>query len=159
MPLLLAPAMNREMWAHPATQRNLAQLRADGTVVLGVGSGEQACGETGDGRMLEPDELLYEVVRHFQPQVLAGRRVLVPDLPGFGDSALPPSGADADAMPVPLEQGLAHLLGDAACDVTGFSFGGMTAGLLASEFPARVATLVLIGTPGMGLQALAQQAY
>ncbi len=77
VPLIVAPAMNREMFAHPATQRNLAQLRADGTVVLGVGSGEQACGETGDGRMLEPDELLYEVVRHFQPQVLAGRRVLI----------------------------------------------------------------------------------
>ncbi|MFP8834112.1 bifunctional phosphopantothenoylcysteine decarboxylase/phosphopantothenate--cysteine ligase CoaBC [Hydrogenophaga sp. XSHU_21] len=77
VPLIVAPAMNREMFAHPATQRNLAQLRADGTVVLGVGSGEQACGETGDGRMLEPDELLYEVVRHFRPQVLAGRRVLI----------------------------------------------------------------------------------
>ena len=51
VPLLVAPAMNREMWAHPATQRNLAQLRADGTTILGVGNGDQACGETGDGRM------------------------------------------------------------------------------------------------------------
>ena len=93
-------------------------------------------------------------LRNVLPLSAAGRRVLVPDLPGFGDSALPPSGADADAMPVPLEQGLAHLLGDAACDVTGFSFGGMTAGLLASRFPARVARLVLLGAPGMGLQAL-----
>ena len=56
VPLLLAPAMNREMWSHPATQRNMAQLRADGAHVLGVGQGEQACGETGDGRMLEADE-------------------------------------------------------------------------------------------------------
>jgi phosphopantothenoylcysteine decarboxylase/phosphopantothenate--cysteine ligase len=77
VPLLVAPAMNREMWAHPATQRNLAQLTADGTSVLGVGSGEQACGETGDGRMLEPDELLQEVVAFFQPKVLAGQNVLV----------------------------------------------------------------------------------
>ena len=46
--------MNREMWAHPATQRNVAQLRADGATVLGPGSGDQACGEIGDGRMLEP---------------------------------------------------------------------------------------------------------
>ena len=60
VPLLVAPAMNREMWAHPATQRNMAQLSADGTVILGVGTGDQACGETGDGRMLEPLELLED---------------------------------------------------------------------------------------------------
>lgn len=83
VPLLVAPAMNREMYAHPATQRNLAQLRADGAVVLGVGAGEQACGETGDGRMLEPDELLYEVVRNFQPKVLSGRHVLITAGPTF----------------------------------------------------------------------------
>lgn len=83
VPLLLAPAMNREMWAHPATQRNLAQVQADGAVVLGVGVGDQACGETGDGRMLEPDELLYEVQRHFQPKSLLGRHVLVTAGPTF----------------------------------------------------------------------------
>ena len=88
------------------------------------------------------------------PLAATGRRVLVPDLPGFGDSALPPSGTDADAMPVPLEQGLAQLLGDTACDLVGFSFGGLSAGLLAIQFPARVASLVLLGAPGMGLQAL-----
>ena len=77
VPLLLAPAMNREMWAHPATQRNVAQLRSDGCTVLDVGSGEQACGETGDGRMLEPHELLHDVVAFFQPKVLAGQQVLV----------------------------------------------------------------------------------
>ena len=77
VPLLVAPAMNREMWAHPATQRNLTQLAADGTTVLGVGSGEQACGETGDGRMLEPDQLLEDLIAFFQPKLLAGRRVLV----------------------------------------------------------------------------------
>lgn len=83
VPLLLAPAMNREMWAHPATQRNLAQVQSDGAVVLGVGVGDQACGETGDGRMLEPDELLYEVQRHFQPKSLQGRHVLVTAGPTF----------------------------------------------------------------------------
>lgn len=77
VPLLVAPAMNREMWAHPATQRNLAQLKADGTTVFGVGTGEQACGETGDGRMLEPDDLLQDVVAFFQPKVLSGQHVLV----------------------------------------------------------------------------------
>jgi len=77
VPLLLAPAMNREMWAHPATQRNVAQLRADGAHVLDVGSGEQACGEVGDGRMLEPAELLEDLIAFFQPKVLLGQRVLV----------------------------------------------------------------------------------
>jgi phosphopantothenoylcysteine decarboxylase/phosphopantothenate--cysteine ligase len=77
VPLLIAPAMNREMWAHPATQRNVAQLKADGAVVFDVGSGEQACGEVGDGRMLEADELLEEVIAFFQPKVLLGQRVLV----------------------------------------------------------------------------------
>ena len=77
VPLLLAPAMNREMYAHPATQRNLVQLQEDGATVLGVGSGFQACGETGDGRMLEPDELLQDIISFFTPKVLAGQRVLV----------------------------------------------------------------------------------
>jgi phosphopantothenoylcysteine decarboxylase / phosphopantothenate---cysteine ligase len=77
VPLLLAPAMNREMWAHPATQRNMAQLRQDGATILGVGTGDQACGETGDGRMLEPAELVEDLIAFFQPQRLAGRRVLV----------------------------------------------------------------------------------
>ena len=77
VPLLVAPAMNREMYAHPATQRNLAQLQSDGATVLGVGSGFQACGETGDGRMLEPDELLQDIIAFFTLKVLAGQRVLV----------------------------------------------------------------------------------
>lgn len=83
VPLLVAPAMNREMWAHPATQRNMAQLAADGAVLLGVGTGEQACGETGDGRMLEPAELLEDVIAFFQPKMLAGRRVLITAGPTF----------------------------------------------------------------------------
>lgn len=81
--LLVAPAMNREMWAHPATQRNIAQIQADGALVLGPGSGDQACGETGDGRMLEPAELLADVIACFQPRVLAGRRVLITAGPTF----------------------------------------------------------------------------
>ena len=83
VPLLLAPAMNREMWAHPATQRNVAQLRADGALVLGVGEGDQACGETGDGRMLEPEELFEDLVAYFQPKDLRGRHVLISAGPTF----------------------------------------------------------------------------
>jgi phosphopantothenoylcysteine decarboxylase/phosphopantothenate--cysteine ligase len=77
VPLLIAPAMNREMYAHPATQRNFVQLEADGAKVLGVGNGFQACGETGDGRMLEPEQLLEDIIAFFVPKVLAGQRVLV----------------------------------------------------------------------------------
>ena len=83
VPLLLAPAMNKEMWAHPATQRNMVQLRQDGANVLGVGQGDQACGEVGDGRMLEPDELLYELTALFQPKVLQGKKVLISAGPTF----------------------------------------------------------------------------
>jgi len=83
VPLLIAPAMNREMWAHPATQRNMAQLMADGTTILGVGTGDQACGETGDGRMLEPAELLEDVIAFFQPKLLTGQHVLVTAGPTF----------------------------------------------------------------------------
>ena len=81
--LLLAPAMNREMWAHPATQRNVAQLRADGAVLLGPASGDQACGEVGDGRMLEAQELLDELIAFFQPKALLGKRVLLTAGPTF----------------------------------------------------------------------------
>ena len=77
VPLLVAPAMNREMYAHPATQRNFVQLAADGATVLGVGSGFQACGETGDGRMLEPEQILEDLIAFFAPKVLAGQHVLV----------------------------------------------------------------------------------
>ena len=83
VPLLLAPAMNREMLAHPATQRNLAQLQADGAQVLGIGTGSQACGETGDGRMLEAEELLEEIIAFFTPKRLAGQRVVITAGPTF----------------------------------------------------------------------------
>jgi len=76
-PLLVAPAMNREMWLHPATQRNVNQLQADGALILGPAEGDQACGEVGSGRMLEADQLLSELIAFFQPKVLAGQRVLI----------------------------------------------------------------------------------
>ena len=76
-PLLLAPAMNVEMWENPATQRNVDALRADGVLLAGPGAGDQACGETGYGRMLEAAELLAEVESFFKPKRLAGKRVLL----------------------------------------------------------------------------------
>ncbi len=82
-PLLVAPAMNREMWAHPATQRNVAQIVADGARVLGPAAGDQACGDIGDGRMLEAAEICLDLIAFFQPKVLAGRSMLVTAGPTF----------------------------------------------------------------------------
>ena len=82
-PLLVAPAMNVEMWENPATQRNIAMLRADGVTILGPAAGDQACGETGFGRMLEPDDLLQSIVAFFAPKRLSGRKVLVTAGPTF----------------------------------------------------------------------------
>ena len=83
VPLLAAPAMNVEMWQNPATRRNAAQMRADGIAILGPAAGEQACGEVGMGRMLEPDQLLEEIVASFVSKSLAGRRVLITAGPTF----------------------------------------------------------------------------
>ena len=83
LPLLIAPAMNVEMWQNPATRRNAAQASADGIRLLGPDAGEQACGETGMGRMLEPEQLLEEIIAAFQPKLLAGKRVLLTAGPTF----------------------------------------------------------------------------
>ncbi|MEP6604849.1 MAG: bifunctional phosphopantothenoylcysteine decarboxylase/phosphopantothenate--cysteine ligase CoaBC [Nitrosospira sp.] len=76
-PLLIAPAMNRQMWESPATQRNLDTLRRDGVTILGPASGTQACGESGMGRMLEAFELVETMHAFFQPKLLNGKRILV----------------------------------------------------------------------------------
>ena len=77
VPLLVAPAMNRQMWQNAATQRNINQLRADGVQVLGPDAGEQACGEVGAGRMLEPAVLVEELSDFFTPKTLQGKRILM----------------------------------------------------------------------------------
>jgi len=82
-PLIVAPAMNRQMWEHPATQRNVAQLRRDGVTILGPDSGDQACGETGMGRMLEPDVLAEAISAFLAPKILKGKRVLMTAGPTF----------------------------------------------------------------------------
>jgi phosphopantothenoylcysteine decarboxylase/phosphopantothenate--cysteine ligase len=82
-PLFVAPAMNRQMWGNAANQRNVARLVADGVNVLGPGIGEQACGETGEGRMLEPEAIFAAVIASAQPKVLAGRKVVLTAGPTF----------------------------------------------------------------------------
>ncbi len=82
-PMLVAPAMNREMWDYPATQRNVTQLKRDGVTILGPASGPQACGETGMGRMVEPETLVEDVESFWHPKLLQGQRVLVTAGPTF----------------------------------------------------------------------------
>jgi phosphopantothenoylcysteine decarboxylase/phosphopantothenate--cysteine ligase len=82
-PLLVAPAMNRQMWEHPATRRNIGQLAEDGVTILGPDQGQQACGETGFGRLLEPEELVQALQARFQSKRLAGLKVLITAGPTF----------------------------------------------------------------------------
>lgn len=82
-PLMVAPAMNKQMWDNPPNQRNLAQLRADGVAVFGPAAGEQACGEIGEGRMLEAAEIAQYIEAYLQPKPLAGKKVLITAGPTF----------------------------------------------------------------------------
>ena len=82
-PLLLAPAMNKQMWEHAATQRSVQRLIDDGVALLGPASGFQACGEVGIGRMLEPNEICEQLISFFQKKVLAGKKVLITAGPTF----------------------------------------------------------------------------
>ena len=116
VPLLLAPAMNREMYAHPATQRNLQQLQADGAMVLGVGSGFQACGETGDGRMLEPEQLLDDVIAFFTPKLLTNERVVITAGPTY--EAIYPVRGITNLSSGKMGFALARAARDAGADVT-----------------------------------------
>jgi len=83
VPLLVAPAMNVEMWENPATQRNVVQLKQDGVALCGPTAGEQACGETGLGRMLEPEQLLEMLLAFFQPKLFQSKKVLITAGPTF----------------------------------------------------------------------------
>ncbi len=82
-PLLVAPAMNRQMWDNPATRRNVERLLRDGVNILGPGRGDQACGEVGLGRMLEPQEIAEAVVMQLSPKLLRGVQVLITAGPTF----------------------------------------------------------------------------
>ena len=145
--------------ALPAEAQALLDLATRAETPCGSGAvvwhrwGEQSCKQS-----LSPVVLFHggsgswtHWLRNIPALVQSGREVLVPDLPGFGDSAMPSFGTDADAVPEPIEQGLEILLGYRACDLVGFSFGGMVAGFIAAQFPARASRLVLVGAPGLGI--------
>ena len=129
--LLAAPAMNREMWDNPATQRNLARLREDGVTVLGPACGDQACGETGLGRMLEADELLEEIVAYFQPKELDGVRMLVTAGPTF--EPLDPVRGLSNLSSGKMGFAVARAAAEAGAEVT------LVAGPVSQPTPRRVA--------------------
>ncbi|HQX07129.1 MAG TPA: bifunctional phosphopantothenoylcysteine decarboxylase/phosphopantothenate--cysteine ligase CoaBC [Zoogloea sp.] len=114
-PLLVAPAMNRQMWESPATQRNAAQLCADGVTLFGPAAGEQACGEVGLGRMLEPEDLCEAVIGFFQPRLLAGRRVIMTAGPTF--EAIDPVRGITNSSSGKMAYGLARACAQAGAEV------------------------------------------
>ena len=115
-PLLVAPAMNRQMWEHPATRRNVAQLAADGVALLGPAVGEQACGEVGEGRLLEAAELFAALSAFLAPKPLAGKRVLLTAGPTF--EALDPVRGLTNASSGKMGFALARACAEAGADVT-----------------------------------------
>jgi phosphopantothenoylcysteine decarboxylase/phosphopantothenate--cysteine ligase len=115
-PLLAAPAMNRQMWDHPATQRNIAQLRGDGVQILGPDAGDQACGEVGMGRMLEPAALVHSVHAAFVAKRLTGKRVLITAGPTY--EAIDPVRGITNSSSGRMGYALAQAATDAGAEVT-----------------------------------------
>src|SRR5215831_4383322 len=115
-PLMVAPTMNVQMWNKPATQRNIAQLKEDGIQILGPGKGSQACGEVGDGRMIEPEEILAALVAWAQPKVLSGKRVLLTAGPTF--EAIDPVRGLTNLSSGKMGYALAQACAEAGADVT-----------------------------------------
>ena len=132
-PLLVAPTMNVQMWTNPATQRNVAQLKADGIEILGPGSGGQACGEVGDGRMIEPEEILAALIAWAQPKLLAGKRVLLTAGPTF--EAIDPVRGVTNLSSGKMGFALAQACAEAGAAVT------LVAGPTALPTPAGVARI------------------
>ena len=115
-PLLVAPAMNKQMWEQPATQRNMTQLAMDGVTILGPAAGEQACGEVGDGRMLEAQDLFDALVGFMQPKPLAGKKVLLTAGPTF--EALDPVRGLTNTSSGKMGFALARACAEAGAEVT-----------------------------------------
>ncbi|HNC80461.1 MAG TPA: bifunctional phosphopantothenoylcysteine decarboxylase/phosphopantothenate--cysteine ligase CoaBC [Rhodocyclaceae bacterium] len=132
-PLLVAPAMNRQMWEHPATRRNAVQLAADGVTLFGPAAGEQACGEVGLGRMLEPEDLCEALIGFFQPKLLAGRRVVMTAGPTF--EAIDPVRGITNSSSGKMAYALARACAQAGADVA------LVSGPVALPVPAGVARI------------------
>ena len=140
-PLAVAPAMNRQMWSNPATQRTVAQLAADGVTILGPASGDQACGEVGDGRMVEAQEIFDALVALTVPKSLAGRRVLVTAGPTF--EAIDPVRGITNLSSGKMGFALARAAADAGATVT------MVAGPTSLPTPAGVERVDVVSAAQM----------
>ena len=140
-PLLVAPAMNRQMWWNAATQRNVAQLAADGITILGPDTGELACNENGEGRMLEAVQIQAALVASRQPKVLAGRRVLLTAGPTF--EAIDPVRGITNASSGKMGFALARAAAEAGAEVT------LVAGPTPLPTPANVARIDVTSTAQM----------
>ncbi|HNO88960.1 MAG TPA: bifunctional phosphopantothenoylcysteine decarboxylase/phosphopantothenate--cysteine ligase CoaBC, partial [Rhodocyclaceae bacterium] len=132
-PLLVAPAMNRQMWEAPPTRRNAVQLAADGVTLFGPAAGEQACGEVGLGRMLEPEDLCEALIGFFQPKLLAGRRVVMTAGPTF--EAIDPVRGITNSSSGKMAYALARACAQAGADVA------LVSGPVALPVPAGVARI------------------
>ena len=115
-PLLIAPAMNRQMWDNPATQRNVAILMKDGVTLLGPAAGDQACGEVGMGRMLEAHEIFASVMSYFAPKILVGKNVLITAGPTF--EAIDPVRGITNRSSGKMGYAIAHACEDAGAAIT-----------------------------------------
>jgi phosphopantothenoylcysteine decarboxylase/phosphopantothenate--cysteine ligase len=149
-PLLVAPAMNVQMWNHAATQRNVARLRTDGVTILGPGSGELACNEAGDGRMLEPEELFAALRALGQPKLLAGRRLLVTAGPTF--EAIDPVRGITNTSSGKMGFAFAQAAADAGAIVT------LVAGPTLLPTPAGVTRVDVVSAADMAKAVLARVA-
>jgi phosphopantothenoylcysteine decarboxylase / phosphopantothenate---cysteine ligase len=132
-PLLVAPAMNKQMWENPATQRNIAILNTDAISIFGPDSGEQACGEVGLGRMLESEALLDEVIAHFTPKILAGKRIMI--TAGATLEMIDPVRAITNLSSGKMGYAIAQVAANMGADVT------LVTGASALSPPANVTTL------------------
>lgn len=146
-PLLVAPAMNRQMWENAATRRNIARLAADGVTLLGPASGDQACGEIGEGRMLEPSELRDALDAFFLPKPLAGKRVLL--TAGPTQEAIDPVRVVTNLSSGKMGYALARACAEAGAIVT------MVSGPTSLETPGGVARIDVKSAADM-LQAVEQ---
>jgi phosphopantothenoylcysteine decarboxylase/phosphopantothenate--cysteine ligase len=149
-PLLVAPAMNRQMWTNAATQRNVAQLRADGVEILGPDTGELACKENGEGRMLEPQAIYDALVAYRQPKVLKGKRVLITAGPTF--EAIDPVRGITNASSGKMGFAIARAAMEAGAEVT------IVAGQTALPTPAGVARVDVKSTGDMAEAVFARVA-
>lgn len=140
-PLLVAPAMNRQMWSNPATQRNVARLREDGIAILGPDTGEMACRENGEGRMLEAAAIHAALIASRQPKVLTGKRVLLTAGPTF--EAIDPVRGITNSSSGKMGFALAQAAAEAGASVT------MVAGPTSLATPASVARIDVRSTQEM----------